>query len=349
MDVSTAAGRAADAADAVAAPTSSVLGQLVTTAAKGPTELDRISEFDPCCHVQRYANLAVAVSNMSNSVAFYTKIGFDIVDSDKTSDNGLAVLRNRGGMELHLCPCDKPIDEDKNILMDYPEDKYPGHTHASWNVPNVQSCQEYLASQDIGISGERKYAGVLRALFARDLDRTTLEFEHNQGEPSPEGVVTRRENIGSPQCIDHIGIRVSNPEEAWKWYAEKLGFMRHVARYEPDPEPLKNFPPWIARTNTGVDINLIINANRSPEGTNILWKDGVVRPGILWATWEVADVKAAEVALRAAGVVCVSEAAMASSHLKCLAPKMVPSADGNTVFVEDQDLNLYRLVRVHHF
>ena len=56
-------------------------------------------------------------------------------------------------------------------------------------------------------------------------------------------------------------------------YAEHLGFIYEIKKYEKDPNPLKNFPPWISRTATHVDNNFIINANLSP-GYNILSKDG---------------------------------------------------------------------------
>ena len=66
-------------------------------------------------------------------------------------------------------------------------------------------------SLGIAISGDRIRAGKLYGIFARDPDRTTLEFEKNHGEP--ENVVVTRDMIGYPQRMDHVGIRVHDPEE----------------------------------------------------------------------------------------------------------------------------------------
>ena len=90
----------------------------------------------------------------------------------------------QGGLELHLSVCDKGVDDDQNILMDFASNKYPGHTHASFVVPNVAAARTYLEGQGIAISGDRTRAGKLYAVFARDPDRTTLEFERNHGEVS---------------------------------------------------------------------------------------------------------------------------------------------------------------------
>ena len=69
----------------------------------------------------------------------------------------------------------------------------------------------HLVPQGIAISGDRTRAGKLYGIFARDPDRTTLEFEKNHGDP--EDVVVTRDMIGYPQRMDHVGIRVFDPEE----------------------------------------------------------------------------------------------------------------------------------------
>lgn len=260
--------------------------------------LARISDVEPACHVIGYQHLGISVSNMSAAIDFYSKIGFALKD-----EGSPAVLQNRGGLELHLFLCDRGIEDDKNILMDFPANKYPGHTHAAFTVPNVPNTQAFLESEGLTISGERKRGDRLYAIFARDLDRTTLEFEKNHGDP--EDVVINRDSIGYPQGIDHIGIRVAQPDLRWSWYAEKLGFVYNVGRYEANPDPLKNFPPWIQRTVSGCDINLIINANELVS-ENILLAGGV-RPGIVYACFTVADIDSAEQRLREQGVIVARE------------------------------------------
>lgn len=302
-----------------------------------PEDTPLISTAEPCCSVIGFHHLGIAVSNRAESVAFYSKIGFTLV----SEAGNVTVMVNRGGMEIHLFDCDLALSDGNNILMDFPTQKYPGHTHASFTVPNVPLAQAYLESQGIKISGERKGADRLFGVFARDPDRTTLEFELNFGDP--QDVVFTGDMIGYPQCMDHIGIRVTNPTARIVFYAEKFGFVKKVMLYEPNPDQLKNFKPWITRTLTGCDINFIINANVS-SSENILLAGNCVRPGILFLAFKVAGVDTAEKRLKEAGVVVVREADLAESHLRCLAGKIHPSHDGKSIFVQDEDLNLLRLV-----
>ena len=57
--------------------------------------------------------------------------------------------------------CDRGVEDGINLLMDTPMKKYPGHTHASFSVPNVDRARLYLESCGIAISGERKPPGRL--------------------------------------------------------------------------------------------------------------------------------------------------------------------------------------------
>ena len=298
----------------------------------------------PCCTVISYDHLGLAVSNIAHSMSFYEKIGFDLEKSNT------AIMRNKGGLQLQIFLCDKAIDDNNNILMDYPQQKYPGHTHASFCVPNTQSVKMYLESQGIAISGERKYPGNdrLYAVFARDPDRTTLEFEKNFGDM--EDVAVTRYDIGYPQLMDHVGIRVSNPIASLNYYAEMLGFNQIIKQYEHNPDPLKNFAPWITRSSIdsghGCEINFIINANIPAVKENILLAGGIVRPGIVYVAFKVSDIITAERNLRAAGAKVTREDEVhSSSRLACLAGKFVPSSPGRTsFFLEDEEFNLLRIV-----
>lgn len=284
----------------------------------------------PCCNVIGFHHLGIAVENMAASVEFYTKIGFQ-----KTALEN--VLINGGGLEIHFMTCDRGIENGVNILMDTPTIKYPGHTHASFMVPNVATTRQYLEASGIAISGERgKYA-----VFARDPDRTTLEFERNFGEPI-DGPVTGND-IGATQPLDHIGIRISNPDINFVWYAEKLGFVQQILKYVPNPEILKNGSPWISRTMTHCDLNFLINTNQAPA-ENILLAENVLRPGIVFVAFTVDNVAEASRRLLEDGVTVIAEADIGTSPLRCMASRIVPSSNQNSIFVLDTDLNVLRLV-----
>ncbi len=68
----------------------------------------------------------------------------------------------------------------------------------------------------------------MRAVFIRDPDYTTFEFENNVGEDDelPSGFTESM--IGNNRRLDHVGIRVREPQARLQWYAEKLGFVREV-------------------------------------------------------------------------------------------------------------------------
>ena len=106
--------------------------------------------------------------------------------------------------------------------------------------------------------------------------------------------------------MDHIGIRLSNPLEGYLWYAENLGFVQEISTYELNPNPLKNARPWIVRTETHCDINFIPNGNLTP-GYNILTKDGVIHPGIVYCGFIVDDVDDAAAKLQAKGIQVVRD------------------------------------------
>ena len=86
-----------------------------------------------------------------------------------------------------------------------------------------------------------------------------------------------------PQAIrqfDHIGIRVSDRQQAVAFY-EQLGFreVHHFAKYEANE----------METPDGVRINLIFNAARLPHGRNVLLDEPVKLPGMTHPAFIVDD------------------------------------------------------------
>lgn len=137
-----------------------------------------IEGIEPSATALRFHHLGVVCRDPAASAAFYARFGFHIVDGgDVSAARGAGIVRlgHSNGLELHLIQADAPPDspEPRNILMDTPDLKYPGHTHGSWSVPSVPGVKAFLEAQGIPLSGTRSTL----AVFVRDLDRTTLEFE----------------------------------------------------------------------------------------------------------------------------------------------------------------------------
>jgi catechol 2,3-dioxygenase-like lactoylglutathione lyase family enzyme len=136
-----------------------------------------IEGVSPVVHAQRFHHLGIVCRDPSKSIAFYSHLGFSVVDGNPSESRGAGIVRLRhpNGLELHLIQADAPVtaSEPHNVLMDTPETKYPGHTHCAWTVPSVPGVKEFLASSGVPLSGTRSTL----AVFVRDTDRTTLELE----------------------------------------------------------------------------------------------------------------------------------------------------------------------------
>jgi hypothetical protein len=107
------------------------------------TDVERypvITTLPPCTNALKYAHILITTSNIAASIEFYGKIGFNI----SRSSSNMSVLRNMMGFEIHLVLCRKPLDDGKNVLMDFPSEKYPGHTHFACTVPSVIALRTYL-------------------------------------------------------------------------------------------------------------------------------------------------------------------------------------------------------------
>jgi catechol 2,3-dioxygenase-like lactoylglutathione lyase family enzyme len=328
----------------------------------------------------------------------------------------VTVLINQAGLELHFFLADRPAfpESTQNILMDFPQEKYPGHTHVCFSVSSVAGVIAYLRDHGIEITGERPPEKVrestgrpLVAVFCRDPDRLTIEFENTGFSARNAGDVANPDTSASgagagaaaaydlltdrvrqSQTCDHVGTRTLSVEHTrrWAWYAEMFGFDSVELQYELDATPTKNISPWIAANASGAELNYLPNANMTAAGAHagerrnvLIDEQGRVLPGILWVGLEVADVSAAAAALAAKGVrtfsdtdvasvqhaehrssvatvafgdaavgsAIGSDAALARTDSLSLPGKVlpVPAAHGGSVFVMDDDANLWRLVQ----
>lgn len=219
----------------------------------------------------------------------------------------------------------------------------------SQTVPSVPGVKDFLASQDIPLSGLRSTL----AVFVRDTDRTTLEFERNDGGDEPPETFTSA-YIGNKRPLDHVGIRTRAPHARHlEFYARNLGFIYSVRVYDVNPDPLKNGAPMITRTATHCDINFIPNANSVPPEAGeaaesaLCSAAGVLKPGILFAAFSIdeTDVRAALERLRANGVDAVLDTELKGCEWGGFPASAVKvQADAPTILMRDLNGNLVRLV-----
>jgi len=126
----------------------------------------------------------------------------------------------------------------------------------------------------------------------------------------------------SVERVDHIGIRVRDLDRALAFY-EVLGFrLVHKVTFD---------AVAIIRNATGVEINLIINANAGDPANNILMDVGEKYPGYTHVALRVTSIPATIAALKANNIVITQG----------------PSAFGDdsnvSVFVRDPDRNVIEL------
>lgn len=118
--------------------------------------------------------------------------------------------------------------------------------------------------------------------------------------------------------INHVGIRVTNLEQARKFY-EDLGFEFLAGPMGPEPVAIMEHP-------CGVNINFILNAD-SGIAENILMDIPERHPGYTHMALDVTDIKAVQATIEKLGIE-ITEGPMA-----------LPDG-GVMFFIRDQDRNV---------
>jgi lactoylglutathione lyase len=127
------------------------------------------------------------------------------------------------------------------------------------------------------------------------------------------------------ESVHHIGIRVTDGQRAIAFY-EQLGF-RVVYRDAKDPV-------LVLKTDSGVELNLIVNAPASFDGKNRLMDVPEKFPGITHVALRVASIDDAERWARGAGLTITE------------GPKRL--GDGISLFFRDPDANVIELRQDAH-
>jgi catechol 2,3-dioxygenase-like lactoylglutathione lyase family enzyme len=311
-----------------------------------PATGHKIIDKEPLAPVLQYHHAALGVSDFAAARAFYAKLGFTPTGTADEEDSNEKILSHPNGMSLHLFLAEATAENNQNLLMDFPTEKYNGHTHLSFSVPTVPGVRDFLElQQGVTVTGERVMPGDgLRAIFCRDPDRTTLEFERNMGAMKVVEHFTAA-LIGDSRPMDHVGTRVSRAEECYIWYAETLGFVNEVMHGPLDPDPVKNWKPFAQRSESGIDINLIVNGNMGDDDTSnhLIGKDGKLLPGILYVAYTVANLPEAIQRLTEAGVHVVREDEM--EKLGLTKDHVYVLAGAPSIFLTDPHGSIFRLVQ----
>ncbi|MEL0587712.1 MAG: VOC family protein [Candidatus Thiodiazotropha sp. (ex. Lucinoma kazani)] len=118
--------------------------------------------------------------------------------------------------------------------------------------------------------------------------------------------------------INHVGIRVTNLEQARKFY-EQLGFIFIAGPMGPEPVAIMEHP-------SGVNINFILNADNGISD-NILMDRPERHPGYTHIALDVTNIKAIEERLN-------------QLNIKITEGPITLPGGGVMLFIRDQDMNV---------
>ena len=123
--------------------------------------------------IERFDHIGIRISNREKSVAFYECLGFELVVDGGFDRGHPLVMLHPSGININLLG-PATSHSGRNVLMDEDE-KYPGITHLAVKVQDAQAVEDFVAAQDITISGRREFRGT-KTIFIRDPDRNVLEL-----------------------------------------------------------------------------------------------------------------------------------------------------------------------------
>lgn len=123
--------------------------------------------------IQRLDHVGIRISDRESSIAFYERLGFEVVIDGGYDAGHPIVMRHPSGLVFNLLgPANKRQGE--NVLMDE-VDKYPGITHVALKINAIEDAERLFADGGIAVTGRREFRGVM-AVFVRDPDRNVLEI-----------------------------------------------------------------------------------------------------------------------------------------------------------------------------
>jgi lactoylglutathione lyase len=124
--------------------------------------------------IESVNHVGIRIGDRGRSVAFYERLGFELLEDAGFADGHPIILRHPSGVVLNLLG-PATTTEASNILMDV-EEKFPGITHVALTVASLDRTRAFLAESDIEVTGSFSFKG-MSAVFIRDPDRNVIELD----------------------------------------------------------------------------------------------------------------------------------------------------------------------------
>ena len=124
--------------------------------------------------IEAVNHVGIRVAEKSRSIAFYESLGFAFETDAGFEEGHPVIMRHPSGVVVNLLG-PATTGTDSNILMDI-EEKHPGYTHIALTVSSLESARNFVAAQDIAITGSFSF-GDMSAIFIRDPDLNVIELD----------------------------------------------------------------------------------------------------------------------------------------------------------------------------
>ncbi|MGI9475577.1 MAG: VOC family protein [Hyphomicrobiaceae bacterium] len=118
-------------------------------------------------------HVGIRISDRDRSVAFYEKLGFDLLADGGFDQGHPLVMVHPSGINFNLLG-PATAHQGRNVLMDETS-RYPGITHVAIKMKSAEETEAFVYASGIAITGRREFRGT-KTIFIRDPDRNVLEL-----------------------------------------------------------------------------------------------------------------------------------------------------------------------------
>lgn len=126
----------------------------------------------------RVDHIGIRVHDGKRAEAFYALFGFQTIWSGDFQNFEPIIMRHEfSGVVINLLgPANQP--QERNVLQDKSEVRYAGITHFALTVSSIKETKQFLNKHRISITEQLTF-GTTKALFIRDPDGNTIEFDEH--------------------------------------------------------------------------------------------------------------------------------------------------------------------------
>lgn len=124
--------------------------------------------------IKQIHHIGLRVRNYERSVAFYKKLGFEVV-SGPTGPEPVAAMKHPAGVFINFVLNTSEDASEKNLLMDISV-KHTGYTHMAFEITDKAEVERQLMTAGVKVTETVTRPNGAVFFFARDPDGNVVEF-----------------------------------------------------------------------------------------------------------------------------------------------------------------------------